>query len=281
MYIYNNTVLVYSSDAFPINLSSFDASDTSPFLTQWVENLCLTISDKESLLKGEKIVANHISAASKLLRRQFPAQNGLLDTHYLLEKKRWNSDPSDFIQIIYVDPNHWACLANIFTDGTSIDVYDSLPTPLSQEGSIVQQACTIVHSLKLNTFSLNVINARPQSGSVDCGLFAIAMATDICNGIDPATVHYKQDAMRLHLVRAFENQYLSPFPSSVHKRLRKRVAFTLDVDLHCVCRQPERLPMVCCDACDVWYHPDCIDTHIPDKVFEETGDVSWYCPACE
>lgn len=275
MYLYTATF----SDASQINLSSFDDSNASPFLTKWVGNLCLTIADRKSLLNGKNITASHVSAASKLLQLQFPAQNGLLDTHYLLMKKQWNSDPYHFIQIIYVDPNHWACLSNIFTDDTSIDLYDSMLTAPSQEGSIVQQACTILQSLKLDRFSLNVVNVRPQLGSVDCGLFAIAMATDICNGTDPATVHYKQDAMRSHLVASFENQSLSPFPSFVHKSLNKRVVFTLDVDLYCICRQPERLPMVCCDACDTWYHPDCID--IPGEVFDETGDLSWYCPSCK
>ena len=154
----------------------------------------------------------------------------------------------------------------------------SLPTALSQEGSIVQQACTILQSLKLDRFSLNV---SPHLGSVECGLFAFAMATDICNGIDPATVDYKQDAMRSHLVTSFEKQYLSPFPSFAHKSLRKQVVFTLDVDLHCMCRQPEQLPMVCCDGCDTWYHPDCINVRIPDEVFDETGDILWYCPSCK
>ena len=277
----HNAYAATFSDASPINLSCFDDSYTSPFLTEWVGNLCLTITDKKSLLNGKNITANHVSAASKLLKLQFPAQNGLLDTHYLLKKKQWNSNPFDFVQIIFVDPNHWACLSNAFTDSASIDVYDSLPTALSQEGSIVQQACTILQSLKLDRFSLNVVNVSPQLGSVDCGLFAIAMATDICNGIDPAAVDYKQDAMRSHLVTSFEKQYLSPFPSFAHKSLRKQVVFTLDVDLHCMCRQPEQLPMVCCDGCDTWYHPDCIDVHIPDEVFDETGDISWYCPSCK
>ena len=266
------------SDASPINLSCFDASYTSHLFTEWVGNLCLT--DKESLLSGKNITANHVSAANKLLKLQFTRQNGLQDTHYLFKKKQWNSNPSDFVQIIYVDPNHWACLSNVFTDSTSIDLYDSLPTALSQEGSIVQQACTILQSRKLDRFSLNVVDVSRQLGSVDCGLFAIAMATDICNGINPASIDYIQDSMRSHLVTSFEKQYLGSFPSFPHKGLRKQL-FTLDVDLHCMCRQPERLPMVCCDSCDTWYHRDCVDVHIPDEVFDETGDISWYCASCK
>ena len=142
-----------------------------------------------SLISGKNITANHVSAGNKLFKLQFTRQNGLQDTHYLFKKKQWNSNPSDFI--IYVDPNHWACLSNVFTDSMSIDLYDSLPTALSQEGNIVQQACTILQSRKLDRFSLNVVDVSRQLGSVDCGLFAIAMATDICNGINPASIDYK------------------------------------------------------------------------------------------
>jgi len=32
------------------------------------------------------------------------------------------------------------------------------------------------------------------------------------------------------------------------------------VELHCVCREPHdgARPLVACDACQAWFHPDCV-----------------------
>lgn len=239
------------------------------------------MTDKETLMTGECLTASHISAANKLLEFQFPLQNGLLDTHYLLNKNQWDSNPSNFVQVIYVDPGHWACLSNIFAADGCVDLYDSVLTIPTEGGSIVQQACTIMKSLKLGSIKLNVINVRPQFGGTDCGLFAIAMATELCHSVDPVNVNYDQHKMRNYLASSFEDQALGQFPSSIRKGSSKRVVFTLDVDVYCICRQPERLPMVCCDTCDTWYHPDCIDVHIHAEVFDETRDTMWYCPSCK
>ena len=38
---------------------------------------------------------------------------------------------------------------------------------------------------------------QKQRGGTDCGVFAIAAATSICNGHDPSTLHYDQHAMRV------------------------------------------------------------------------------------
>ena len=31
-----------------------------------------------------------------------------------------------------------------------------------------------------------------------------------------------------------------------------------EVDVYCICRQPERLPMIGCDFCEEWYHGFCL-----------------------
>ena len=39
-----------------------------------------------------------------------------------------------------------------------------------------------------------------QNGNVDCGIFAIAYATDIAAGNNPATIVYDHSEMRQHLL---------------------------------------------------------------------------------
>ena len=238
------------------------------------------------------LTANHISAASKLLRLQFPRQNGLQDTSYLLQKSVWNSSPRNFIQIIYVDPGHWACLSNIFCrDDETVDLYDSAHTTPCEDGSIVKQVSLILRPLNLDCIQINLVNVSLQAGGTDCGLFSIATATELANGKDPFTITYSQELMRTHLRDCFEKTCLTPFVSKPRSRqVKKRILCTFrfrtninadqaeEEDSECsadVCRINSttiQYPVwVSCDICHKWYHLYCIGhkkapkTYICDK----------------
>ena len=43
------------------------------------------------------------------------------------------------------------------------------------------------------------MNMKKQQGSHDCGIYAIAYATDLVYGQDPASHQYQQEKMRPHL----------------------------------------------------------------------------------
>ena len=51
-----------------------------------------------------------------------------------------------------------------------------------------------------------------QSGSVDCGCFAIAYAVDIFLGFDPGAVFFDQGRMREHIMECLEKKKISRFP---------------------------------------------------------------------
>ena len=55
----------------------------------------------------EVVTDKHISAVNKLLRHQYPNQNGLQDTILLAERSLWDSEPNRFIQIINISRQHW------------------------------------------------------------------------------------------------------------------------------------------------------------------------------
>lgn len=247
--------------------------------TTWIKNLQLSLAEKEILSSGSLLTAIHISAANSLLQKSFPFQNGLQDSHYLSEKNEWNSNPQDFVQIIFIKPNHWACLSNKFSSGNTFELFDSKHTTPSEDNSIIKQACLIAKSLMFSSITVNVIDVTRQVGEADCGLFAVSMAIDLCCGTDPFVQQVIQDQMRTHLLDCFEREKISPFPKATMKESNgNRVFKSVSIDLYCVCRGPERTPMASCDVCMNWFHPDCVS--IPNDVFE-VEEVHWLCPSCK
>ena len=51
-----------------------------------------------------------------------------------------------------------------------------------------------------------------------------------------------------------------------------------EVDVYCICRQPERHPMIGCDFCEKWYHGSCLNLKKDD--INELKPRSWKCPKC-
>ena len=52
-----------------------------------------------------------------------------------------------------------------------------------------------------------------------------------------------------------------------------------NVPKYCICRQPERHPMIGCDFCDEWYHGSCLNLKKDD--IKELTKCDWKCPKCE
>ena len=115
-----------------------------------------------------------------------------------------------------------------------------------------------------------------QNGGSDCGVFAIAFATDLCYGNDPASLKYAQEKMRPHLIECFTSGSISPFPS---KFVRPGKAKKEKIELFCSCRLPEMVgdKMAQCFICGEWYHKIC--EKIPNIVFTDES-VSWKCSKC-
>ena len=69
-------------------------------------------------------------------------------------------------------------------------------------------------------FELRHVDVQRQVGGSDCGLFAfiLAFATALCSDLDPFACSYKQTQMHSHLLKCFENQQMTTFPSPDHPR---------------------------------------------------------------
>ncbi len=200
---------------------------------EWIGCLGLTEHDRGVLRSNDWLNANHISAASKLLRISLPNQNGLVDSTVLCEKAVWASELSNFVQIIHVNNNHWACLSNVYSkDESSFELYDSLHS--NPCDSIVRQVSIICSSSNLNTqvATIDVMNVSRQTGVNDCGLYAIAMATSLVYGADPVALKYSQDSMRAHLLSCFSNLKMTCFNGLRYDiQEEKRVLKQYSIDL--------------------------------------------------
>lgn len=280
MYNYHNNNITFYS-IYTDHEWVVETQQTSE-ITSWINSLCLSNIDHMVLNDGQRLTANHICAAQRLLKAQFPAQNGLRDTHYLHVYNEWDSDPDDFVQILFVDSCHWVCLSNVYCEDGCVDLYDSMVSDPPEDGSIVRQACTILKSLSLSFVKINLVIVTQQVGGTDCALFAIAFATDHCLKNDPFHSRYDQGEMRSHLERSFESGLMTQFPfmdNLIVLDASKRVCGTVFLEIHCICCQPEAFRlMVYCDNCGMWFHKDCV-THGNESLNSDEDD-EWFCSKC-
>ena len=267
-----------AGDNSTINLSDSPLPSSPELTTSWVADLHLSVADEKILLSGEWLSSNHISAANRLMKCQFPSQNGLQDTCVLKQGRVWSSNADNFVQIIHISSGHWACLSNKFSSAGQVDLYDSLHTHPEEDDNIVSQACLILHSSEPQV-TIRVVNVGLQQGYADCGLFSVAMAYDLCCNVDPSTKLYVQDQMRSHLHSCFNNKQMKPFPS-FSTNIAMTVICNFTVKVYCTCRMPEGSKfMVRCDRCSEWYHGDCVT--VPQEIREnENNEVVWQCPRC-
>ena len=110
------------------------------------------------------------------------------------------------LQIIHSRGDHWLVMPTIGCSDSEVKIFDSVYSSIEEE--TLKLACKLLGRLA----NITVVGIPKQLGGQDCGLFAIAIATSLATGGDPAELVYDQAAMRAHFVKCFENLCLSPFP---------------------------------------------------------------------
>ena len=180
---------------------------------------------------------------------------------------------SEFVQIVNTG-NHWICLSTISCCPGTVKIYDSLfqrASPIA-----IRHACRMLMHTGDSILFINEKIQRQRNGN-DCGVFALAFATDLCFGIDPATQTYNQECMRTHYVSCLDSQEMVPFPKArwqvpCHPHINR-----ITVAIFCVCQMPnDKQEYVQCFQCYGWYHPTCVN--IPDWVIKTKK--RWRCDKC-
>ena len=197
-------------------------------------------------------------------------------TPSLAQKFAMEPQAGEFVQVLNVNGNHWMTISTVGCTTGSVKVYDSMHLKLSpRTKKLVADLMMTRDKAIVVTYS----NVQWQSGGSDCGLFALAFATSLCEGHDPATILYDQPRMRDHLLSCIIAGKITTFPQrSSRRRARVNKAETELIPVFCKCRLPDDGGiMIQCSQCDEWYHESCI--RLPDKYLN--SELSWCCSQCK
>ena len=207
---------------------------------KWIQTTFYSLSGEDRALLPSPIGwlnDNLIFAAQTLLKNQSSIP-GFQDT-CLGMTMSFDIQRGEFIQILHDGHGHWLTISRIGASKavTEIFVYDSMYPSV---GTNTKKQIAALVSSQEKQIVIKMMNIQLQAGGSDCGLFAIAFATALANGIKPGECSFKQE-------------------------------------IFCVCRMPEVPPMVECSKCGRWYHVQCVD--VPKMALDDSN-IEWTCPKC-
>ena len=231
--------------------------------------------DKKRLLSGSWLNCRLIEAAQLLLKEQYPHIQGLQSPLYG-ESKRFRVVEGDYIQVLNIRKSHWVCVSNVGHGNDDVSMYDSAFTNLCLDTK--RQVCSLLKPT-CDRLHFNIMNVQRQTNSSDCGLFAIANATELALGKDPQLSVWDTSQMRSHLFTCFVNGKMVSFPL---KRQRRELTCKKEfvVSICRTCQMPNRDAkndlMIQCDGCDKWFHYVCMGLDSSSDMSE----IEWYCYNC-
>ena len=76
-------------------------------------------------------------------------------------------------------------------------------------------AANMINLMSSSLFKVNIMSVQQQLNAIDCGIFAIAFATDLLHGNPPSDVLYKHEKMQKHLFILYNRVYSCYFQEQV------------------------------------------------------------------
>ena len=160
-----------------------------------------TETQRQNILTGKWLDDILINMGQDMLCQQHPQILGLQSV-LLGQNFGFSPQTSEFVQILHQNENHWITVSTIGCTPSTVNVYDNLHGHVSMHTKRI--IADILQSPK-SSISLILNDVQVQANQDDCGLFALANASALCNGIDPCTIVYTQSAMREHLCNCFHH----------------------------------------------------------------------------
>eukprot|EP00112_Aurelia_sp_Birch-Aquarium-sp1_P023961 Seg7346.1 transcript_id=Seg7346.1/GoldUCD/mRNA.D3Y31 product="hypothetical protein" protein_id=Seg7346.1/GoldUCD/D3Y31 len=269
-----------------INVDEYICNEIVPSTEKWVTigNTEMTTESKDVLLHPMGwLNDDHINAAQHILKEMGTGISGLQN---VIRTTHWNlfdATPETFQSVqCHNIGNHWVVSTTV---NGKVVVYDSLYTSLNL--SLKKQLVYLYKNCSddFGSLEVTVILQQKQTDGFHCGLYCIANATAIVNGIDPATVSWNERAMRNHLADCFEKKEITLFPIKAHNgRINSCQKKFYTVGIHCTCLQHvPQAKLVKCSQCANSYHydvPRCIKLTVKQAASLLTKEP-FICHRCE
>lgn len=262
------------------------SKQVSPSTRNKRPKIVLSATERRTIINGDMLTDESINFAQNLLSQQFPSLQGLENTTFgpvggFSQFRRG----THFIQILHTGRTHWVCYSNANNRQPDVDAdyYDSLFRGIVTFQTKNQMA-QFLHCSGPE-LKMNAVPVQQQTNGTNCGPFAIAYATNLAfQDQDPVSVNYDEGALRSHLLKCFDKNKMSPFPTLPgHIATKRCKGKSIRVELLCTCRMPwnghskdEGKRMAECEGCLDWFHQECED--IPEEVFAR--EQEWVCSKC-
>ena len=144
-----------------------------------------------------------------MLQKQYGIA-GLQDVT-MLQTLSMDVQPGEYVQILNMANSHWVTISTIGCEAGTVNVYDSGEKHISYRNK--EQVASLLFTER-STIEIKFMNVQIQYDSSDCGLFAVAFATSLCEDIDPTTCIYRQPNMQRHFLACIDNGEMKEFPTA-------------------------------------------------------------------
>ena len=253
-------------------------------IRQYVTKASLGEAMERQISGNNRLQHDVVNLSSTILREQTKL-SGFEDTG--LKWYQFSQIPGKFVQILHVaSEEHWVLLYRGVSE--EVNLCDSLFRGENNEypEDILKSICRIAACSRAS-LRINCLPVQQQGNAIDCGIFVIAFATDICFHIDPCQSSYDHGKMREHLLTCLQLDEFTPF-SKIKRRVKRSRSYHLYENIYCICRQnftesdtdnPDFF-MARYMECYDWYHKKCMN--INKIVFlSEKEHKKWKCSQCK
>ena len=193
----------------PIDVDKIITKSPIKSPSPWLPSIGLSQIERDILISQSRWLNDRIvNAAQLLIKKANPGISGLQDVTCGLVLS-FEVQSGEFIQILHNGLDHWILISTIGLIHPEVAVFDSLYPTVN--ANVKMQVASIL-STKESSIVLHYRNVQMQSGSSDCGVFAIAFATALAFGNDPSEFIFDQSQMRKHLMKCLQNNSITMFP---------------------------------------------------------------------
>ena len=159
---------------------------------------------------------------------------------------------------------HWVCTTTVDSP-TEVKLFDSMGGFTAIEISLLLQIAKVYSPC-------GVLRVR------NCGCFAIAFTTEVCQGRNPCAASFNQEHMRVHLYNCLQKGEMSAFPQmpKTSETIPRPKSQLFSYPINCFCGMPDEYDtdMIQCDSCNKWVHCACAG------IFELEAVADFSCNLC-